>query len=311
MNIEPHHWIIFNAFILAMIILDLAVFHRKTHEVKIREALIWTGVWISLALVFNFGIYYYFGRELALEFFAAYLIEKSLSFDNIFVFILIFSYFNVPLQYQHKVLFWGIFGALVMRIIFIFTGIAIIQKFHWIIYVFSAFLLFTGIKMLFSPPKQIDPDKNFLVRLFKKVVPVIPEFRKNKFFVRIDGKLFATPLMIVLLMIELSDIIFAVDSIPAILAVSTDLFIVYTSNVFAILGLRSLFFAVSGMYQYFRYLKYALSLILIFVGVKLLLSDIYKIPTFAALLVIVMILGTAIVFSMVRKSKDKAIEGSK
>jgi tellurite resistance protein TerC len=308
MNIETQHWIFFNLFIVAMLVLDLFVFHRKTHVVKIRESLLFTAGWILLALIFCGVIYYYAGKDFALEFLAAYLIEKSLSFDNIFVFILIFSYFNVPPAYQHKVLFWGVAGALIMRIVFIFAGIAMIAKFHWIIYVFSGLLIITAIKLLVQPEKEIEPDKNWVVRLFKRYVPVLPEFRGTNFFVREGNRIMATPLVIVLLMIELSDIIFAVDSIPAILAISNDLFIVYSSNVFAIMGLRSLFFAVSGLYKHFRFLKYALSLILLFVGAKLALSDFYKIPTFIALLVIAGILLIAVVFSLLNPRKDQVEE---
>jgi integral membrane protein, TerC family len=299
MNIEAKHWIFFNIFIVAMLALDLAVFHRKTHVVSIRESLLFTAGWVLLSLLFCLFIYYSAGRDTALEFLAAYVIEKSLSFDNIFVFILIFSFFNVPAAYQHKVLFWGIAGALAMRILFIFAGIAMIRRFHWVTYIFAMFLVITAIRMIIRMPKKIEPDRNVVVRMFKKYVPMVAEYRDDRFFVKEGGRLMATPLMIVLLVIEMSDIIFAVDSIPAILAVSNDLFIVYSSNVFAIMGLRSLFFALSGLYRHFRFLKYALSLILLFVGAKLALTDIYKIPVFAALLVIVAILVINIVLSVI------------
>lgn len=298
----PLHWIGFNVFLLLMLLLDLAVFHRKTHEVKIKEALTWTCIWIILSLIFNYGIYHFYGKEKALEFLTGYLIEKSLSVDNIFVFILIFSYFNVPPAYHHKVLFWGIIGALIMRVIFIFAGVALINRFHWVIYLFAIFLVFTGIRMFFKDKKEIDPSKNFAIRLFKKIVPVTDSFYGDKFFVTINAKTFATPLFIVVLIIEASDLIFAVDSIPAILAVSTDPFIVYTSNAFAILGMRSLYFALAGVQKYFHYFKYGLSLILIFVGVKIFLTDIYKIPILIALIVITVILFFSIIISLIFKS---------
>lgn len=296
-------WIGFNLFVLLMLALDLGVFHRKIHEVKIKEALLWTGIWIFLALLFNTGIFYYFGKEKALEFLSGYLIEKSLSVDNIFVFILIFSYFNVPSRYQHKVLFWGIFGALIMRIIFIFAGLELIARFHWIIYLFGGFLIFTGINMLFHSDKQLDPDKNPVLKLFRRFFSVSDKFHGDKFFIKENGKTIATQLFLVLLLIEVTDLIFAVDSIPAILAISDDPFIVYTSNVFAILGLRSLYFALAGINQYFHYLKFGLSAILVFVGVKMCLVDFYKIPTTTSLLIIISILLLSIIASKIFPKK--------
>jgi len=301
---EPLQWIAFNVFVLLMLALDLAVFHRKSHEVKIREALTWTFVWILLALIFNYCIYHFWGKERALEFLTGYLIEKSLSVDNLFVFVLIFTYFDVPAAYQHKVLFWGIIGALIMRVIFIFAGVALISQFHWIIYLFAGFLVFTGIRMLVRKHKKIDPNRNIVVRTFKKLFPVTETFQGNKFFVKIDGKKFATPLFLVVVMIELSDLIFAVDSIPAILAISHDRFIIYTSNVFAILGLRSLYFVLARLPEYFRFLKYGLALILVFVGVKMFMSDIYKIPTAIALAVIAGIILISVLLSLFIKEKD-------
>lgn len=301
-------WIGFNFFVLLMLVLDLGVFHRTKHEIKIKEALIWTAVWITLALVFNYGIYFFQGKQKALEFLTGYLIEKSLSIDNIFVFILLFSYFEVPAAYQHKVLFWGILGALLARAFFIFAGLALISKFHWVIYIFAGFLIFTGIRMLVQPEKKIDPDKNPLVRLFKKLVPVTKEFHTHHFFVKIDAKRFATPLFVVLLMVEVSDLIFAVDSIPAILAVSKDPFIVYTSNAFAILGLRSLYFVLARMHSSFRFLKYGLSFILIFVGVKMCLSGFYPIPILYSLIVIAGILIVSIVASVLIKEKPLPLD---
>lgn len=297
-------WIGFNVFVIAMLALDLGVFHRKSHHVSIKEALIWTGVWISMALLFNVFLYYRFGEELALEFLTGYLIEKSLSVDNIFVMIMIFSYFQVPSAYQHKVLFLGIFGALVMRVFFIFTGIELIHRFHWLIYIFGGFLIFTGIKMFVSEPK-IDPEKNLFVRIVRKMIPVTSDYHGDRFFIRKDGARWATPLLLVLIVIEGTDLIFAVDSIPAILAVSEDPFIVYTSNVFAILGLRSLYFAVAGIEKYFKYLKYGLAAILIFVGTKMAIADIFKIPIYVSLLAIAIILIISIIASIVSNAKAK------
>lgn len=292
-------WILFNLFVLAMLALDLGVFHRKSHEVSVREALTWTCVWITLAMLFNLFIYYYFDQAKALEFFTGYVIEKSLSVDNIFVIILIFSYFKVPPAYQHKVLFWGILGALVMRIVFILTGVELIHRFHWLIYIFGGFLIFTGIRMLTSGDIKIEPEKNPVVRLARKVFPVTSFFEGDRFFVKKEGKNWATPLFLVVILIETTDLIFAVDSIPAILAISDDPFIVYTSNVFAILGLRSLYFALAGIEQYFRYLKYGLSAILVFVGTKMCISDFFKIPTEVSLILIGFILMIAMISSRI------------
>lgn len=297
-------WVVFLLFVFLMLALDLGVFHRKSHEVKIKEALIWSFVWITLALVFNYGIYVFMGEEKALEFLTGYVIEKSLSVDNLFVFIMIFTYFNVEPKYQHKILFWGILGALIMRAIFIFTGVALINKFHWIIYIFGAFLIFTGIKMLFHKDEKIDPDKNPLVRLFKKFMPVTTTNHGNKFFVKIGVKTFATPLFIVLLLVEFTDLIFAVDSIPAILAITNDTFIIFTSNVFAILGLRSLYFALAGITKYFYYIKYGLSAVLVFVGIKMTIVDIYKIPINYSLLTILVILLISICASLLFPKKE-------
>jgi len=291
-------WIGFIVFVLMMLALDLYVFNKKPHEIKIREALIWSAVWIGLALLFNYGIYIWMGKEKAMEFLTAYVVEKSLSVDNLFVFIMIFGFFNVKLEFQHKILFWGILGALILRAIFIVAGIALIHYFHWIIYVFGVFLIFTGIKIPFQKDKKIEPDKNILVRLFKKFMPVSGDTEKGKLFLRANYKTYATPLFIALIMIEFSDLIFAVDSIPAVLAISNDTFIVYTSNVFAILGLRSLYFALAGMVTYFRFLKFGLSAILIFVGVKMCISGFFVIPTLASLSVILGVLLVSILASV-------------
>lgn len=296
-------WISFNAFILAMLIIDLGVFHRKARKVSIKEALTWTCVWIGLAFAFNVFVYYYLGADKAFEFFTGYVIEKSLSVDNIFVFIMIFTYFNVAEGAQHKVLFWGIAGALVMRIIFILAGIELIHQFHWLIYVFGAFLIVTGIKFITQDEVKIDPQRNPVVRFVRKLFRVTPGFRGNNFFVTIDKKIWATPLFVVVVLIEASDLVFAVDSIPAILAISDDPFIVYTSNVFAILGLRSLYFALAGIEKFFKYLKYGLAVVLVFVGVKMCISDVYKIPIEISLSFIIIALGIALFASMVLQRK--------
>jgi tellurite resistance protein TerC len=299
-------WTGFSLFVVGMLALDLGVFHRKSHAVGVREALTWTGVWVALSMVFNLFIYYYFDKERALEFFTAYLIEKSLSVDNIFVIIMIFSYFNVPPAYQHKVLFWGIFGALVMRVIFIFSGIELIHKFHWLIYIFGGFLIFTGIRMLIAGDGKFEPEKNPLIKLARGLFPVTNEFEGDNFFVRRNHKLWATPLFLVVVMIEGTDLIFAVDSIPAVLSISEDAFIVYTSNVFAILGLRSLYFALAGIEKYFQFLKYGLSAILVFVGVKMCIADVYKIPVEISLIVIAFTLAISMIASVViRKPEQK------
>ncbi len=305
MVVDSVVWISFLGFVLLMLALDLGVFHRKSHEIKLKEALIWTGVWISLALIFNYGVYVFMGKEKAIEFLTGYVIEKSLSIDNLFVFIMLFTYFKVDVKYQHKVLFWGILGALVMRAIFIFAGVALINKFHWIIYVFGALLIFTGIKMVFQKEEQINPEKNPLVRLFKRFFPFTNEDQGGQFFVKKNGKRFATPLFVVLLIVEFTDLIFAVDSIPAILAITNDTFIIFTSNVFAILGLRALYFALAGITQYFHYLKYGLAAILVFVGVKMTIVDWYKIPISTSLFVISGILVISVIVSVLFPKKEE------
>ena len=297
------HWVVFNIFVLAMLALDLGVFHRKAHEVKIKEALTWSTIWIALALVFNLGIYVWRGPQPALEFLTGYLIEKSLSVDNIFVFLLIFSYFRVDSLYQHKVLFWGILGALIMRAAFIAAGVTLIQKFHWVIYIFGAFLVLTGIRMALQKDKEIHPERNPVLKLFRRFAPVTERYVEGKFFVKIDGRTFATPLFIVVLVVETTDLIFAVDSIPAILAITLDPFIVYTSNVFAILGLRALYFALAGTMRLFYYLHYGLSTILVFIGIKMLLADIYEIPVGIALSAVASILVISVLASVVRPRK--------
>jgi tellurite resistance protein TerC len=311
MTTETLAFILFSAFVVMMLALDLGVFHRKAHEVKMKEALGWSAFWIMLALLFNAAMFFYWSdafpdssyssREAGLAFLTGYLIEKSLSVDNIFVIVIIFTYFSIPPKYQHRVLFWGIIGALVMRAIFIGAGVALISKFHWIIYVFGAFLLFTGIKIAVNKGTKVDPEKNPLIRLFRKFFPVTGSFHGQKFWIREGGRWVATPLFLALLLVEFTDLIFAVDSIPAILAITENAFIVYTSNIFAILGLRSLYFALAGLVNMFRYLHYGLGFILVFVGMKMLLTDIYKIPVHYSLLIIVSILAASIIASLARK----------
>lgn len=303
MQTDLSFWIGFNVFVLLMLALDLGVFNRKAHEVGIKEAMIWTGVWVTLAMCFNGLIYYWQGEVKALEFFTGYVIEKALSVDNIFVFVLIFSYFKIPAIHQHKILFWGIIGALIMRAAFIFAGVALLEKFHWTIYVFGAILIYTGYKMLMQKEIIIQPEKNPLIKLFRRVMPVTSDLHGGNFFTKQDGKRFATPLFLVLVLIETTDLIFAADSIPAILAITQDHFIVYTSNVFAILGLRSLYFALAGMMDKFRYLSKGLALILIFVGLKMLLVDFYKLPIQIALLVIIVILILSIAASLMSNKR--------
>lgn len=296
-------WAGFNLFIVAMLIVDLVLFHRKAHTVRVKEALCLTGFWILLALLFGWGVYVRRGPDAGLNFLTGYLLEYSLSVDNIFVFLLIFSFFRVPSHYQHKVLFWGILGACIMRAFFILTGVALIHRFHWIIYIFGAFLIFTGIKLALEKDKEIEPEKNPLLKLFRRLMPITEGYVEDKFFVRRDARLFATPLFVVLLVIETTDVVFAVDSIPAILAITTDPFIVYTSNMFAILGLRSLFFALAAIMNLFHHLHYGLAAILIFVGIKMLVSEFYKVPVGMALCVIGSILVLSIVASLVWPEK--------
>jgi tellurite resistance protein TerC len=281
-----------------MLTVDLGVFHRKAHAVTTREATTWCVVWITLAIVFNAGIHIWLGSEKALEFFTGYLIEYSLSVDNLFVFILIFSYFAVPASYQYRVLFWGILGALIMRGAFIGTGALLLQHFHWVIYVFGAFLVFTGIKMLVNEETTVRPEDNPVIKLLRRVMPLSPNYEGQSFFVRQSRRWAATPLFVVLLVVESTDLIFALDSVPAIFAVSGDPFIVYTSNVFAILGLRSLYFLLAGVIDLFVYLRYGLGVVLGFVGIKMLLGDIYKIPIGISLAVVAGILTLSIVASL-------------
>ena len=290
-------WILFNLFVLAMLALDLGVFSRRAHTVGFREALGWSSMWMALAAAFAVLVYFWHGRPVALEFVTGYVIELSLSVDNLFVFLVIFRYFRVPAEQQHKVLFWGILGALVMRGIFILAGVGLIRRFHWIIYVFGALLVYSGIRLFREGEEEIHPERNPILRLFRRWMPVTKDYVNGKFFVR-TPELCATPLLVVLLVVETTDVLFAVDSIPAVLAITLNAFIVYTSNVFAILGLRSMYFALAGMMEMFDYLHYGLSLVLIFVGAKMLVSHYYHIPTELALGVVVAVLGISVVASL-------------
>ncbi len=305
----PGLWVGFTALVLALLALDLGVFHRDAHPVGFREALAWTGVWVGLAAVFNLWLAATYGGERGLEFLAGYLIEKALAVDNIFVFLLIFSAFAVPTAYVHRVLFWGILGALVMRAAFIVAGAALLERFHWVIYVFGAFLVLTGVKLLFQREGELHPERNPIYRAFARWVPSVAEYHGAAFTIRRGGRLVATPLLLVLVCIETSDLVFAVDSIPAIFAVTKDPFIVYTSNIFAILGLRSMFFLLAGVMDRFHYLKVGLALVLAFVGTKMLLSEVYAIPIGWSLATIATILGGAVVASLAReRSHERVVE---
>lgn len=295
-------WIGFTAFILLMLALDLGLFQRRPHVISPKEALAWFGVWTSLAMLFNVGVIVFHerGLEAGLEFFTGFLVEKSLSIDNVFVFILIFSYFHVPPAYQHKVLFWGIVGAIVMRVLFILGGLALLERFHWTIYVFGGFLVATGLGMMRKKEADYDPEKNWIIRTFRRFFPVTGRYDGNHFFIRQDGRAWATPLFVVLLAIESSDIIFAVDSIPAVFAVTSDPFIVYTSNIFAMLGLRALYFAVADFMQMFHFLHYGFASIILILGAKMLLADVYKVPVEASLVLILNILSVCVIISLLR-----------
>jgi tellurite resistance protein TerC len=307
----PLLWTGFTLFVLAVLAIDLGVFHRKAHVVRFREAMGWVTVWVTLALLFNIGVYFRFGSVKALEFLTGYLIEEALSVDNVFVFIVIFSFFRVPREFQHRVLFWGILGALVMRAIFIFAGAALLQRFHWVLYVFGGILIYTGIRMLLHDETDIHPEKNIVYRLFRRLVPMVHGYHGQRFFIREEGRLLATPLLLVLVVVEGTDVMFAVDSIPAIFAITTDPFIIYTSNIFAIMGLRSLYFVVAGFIEKFHLLNIGLAFVLLFVGVKMLLADFYKIPITVSLAVVVVLLAGSVIASILRPPKkdiEEAIE---
>jgi len=294
----PAMWAGFTVFVLGMLALDLGVFHRKAHEVRLKEALGWSVAWVALALAFNWGVFHWFGPQRGLEFLAGYLIEKALAVDNIFVFLVLFSTFTVPPVYQHRVLFWGILGALVMRAAFILVGAALIARFHWVLYLFGAVLLVTGIKLLAQRNAEPHPERNPLVRLFRRLVPSVGEYDGPRFVMVKDGRLRPTTLLLVLVAVEATDLVFAIDSIPAVFAVTQDTFIVYTSNIFAILGLRSMYFLLAGVIERFVYLKTGLALVLVFVGVKMLVAALYVIPIAVSLAVIATVLGASVVISL-------------
>jgi len=300
---SPTLWTIFSIFVLGMLALDLGVFNRKAHEVHFKEALAWSIVWVVLSLAFNWWIYHEFGSQKALEFLTGYLIEKALSVDNIFVFVVLFASFAVPKMYQHRVLFWGVLGALIMRAIFIGLGAALVARFHWIMYVFGAILIFTGFKLMAEGDAEPHPEKNPIYKFARRLMPATPEYHGKAFTVVKDGRRYATPLLLVLIAIEATDVVFAVDSIPAIFAITTDPFIVYTSNIFAILGLRAMYFLLAGVIDKFHFLKYGLALVLLFVGVKMVIVDFYKVPIALSLGVIATMLTTSIVASMIWPKK--------
>jgi tellurite resistance protein TerC len=300
--VNPLPWILFNVFVAAMLALDLGVFHRRAQPLKLRQALIWSGIWIAAAAIFAVILYAWQGHTAALEFSTGYVIELSLSADNLFIFLLIFRYFQLPEPQQYRVLFWGVLGAIAMRAGFIFAGVGLIRRFHWLIYIFGSFLIYTGIRLIFQREAKVDPDKNPVLRMFRRIFPVAEDNPQSKFFVRRD-RLYATPLLLVLVLIETTDLIFAVDSIPAVLAITLNTFIVYTSNIFAILGLRSLFFALSSLMDAFKYLHYGISCLLIFVGFKMLVSHYYTIRTDVSLGIIAGILLVTIAASALHRKQ--------
>jgi tellurite resistance protein TerC len=297
-------WVIFNAAILTLLVLDLVVFHRKSTVVSVKQSLWWSAFWVGLAVGFGAFVWWWLGAGKALEFYTGYLIEESLSVDNLFVFLMIFRYFQVAREHQHKVLFWGILGALVLRATFILAGVALIQKFQWVVYLFGAFLVYTGYKMWGGKEKEIHPEKNPVLQLVRRKFPVTSHYEGDRFVVTKKGRLYLTPLFVVLLVVESTDVLFAADSIPAILAITHDPFIVYTSNVFAILGLRSIFFALAGLMEMFRYLHYGLSAILVFVGTKMILSSFFHIPVGIALGTVATILAASIIASVVKRKTE-------
>jgi tellurite resistance protein TerC len=305
MEIGYTGWICFLVFLIIMLAIDLGIFNRKSHTINYKEALLWSGIWISLAVFFNIGVFHFAGHEKGMEFLTGYLLEKALSVDNIFVFILLFSFFGVQDKYQHKVLYYGIIGALIMRGVLIALGAALIVKFHWVILIFGAFLVFSGLKMAFHKEEKIEPDKNPIVRFFKKIFPVSENYEKGKFFVKKKTGLLATPLFIVLIVVETTDLVFAFDSIPAILAITQDTFIVFTSNAFAILGLRSLYFALAGFMDKFKYLRIGLSVILVFIGIKMLVADFLYISVAVSLVVIILVITVSILTSVFIKQRTK------
>jgi len=304
---HPLFWVLFNIFVVIMLALDLGVLNRRPHEIGFREAVTWSLVWVGLAAAFAGFVYFWHGRPAALEFVGGYLVEQSLSIDNLFVFVVIFRYFKVPAPFQHRVLYWGIIGALIMRGIFIVAGVGLIRRFDWLIYIFGAFLVFNGVQLMRQTEMEVHPDQNPIVRLLRRLMPVSSEYEGGKFLVRRE-RLYATPMLVVLLVIETTDVLFAVDSVPAVLAISLDPFIVYTSNVFAILGLRSMYFVLAGMMQTFRYLHYGLAVILMFIGTKMLISHFYKIPTEVALGVVAALLAASVGASLMHKEASESEE---
>ena len=301
-------WVGFTVFVLLLLTIDLGVFHRKAHAVGLREAAGWYVVWVSLAILFNVGIFLWLGADKGTEFLAGYIIEVSLSVDNVFVFLIIFSYFAVPAQYQHRVLFFGILGAIVMRGLFIATGVTLLNMFQWLIYAFGAFLIFTGIKLALRKEEEVHPERNPVLRLARRILPVTPGYEGQRFFIRRHGRLMATPLFMVVLVVEASDLVFAMDSVPAILAITRDPFIVWTSNIFAILGLRALFFLVAGILRHFRYLKVGLALVLCFVGVKMVISDFYHVSTPLSLGAVAGILAVTMLASYLATRREDVVQ---
>ena len=309
MQNTPLFWIVFNVFVIGLLLLDLLVFNRKAHAIGLREALGWSAFWVALSLGFNYLVYHTMGREAGLQWLTGYLVEKALSVDNLFVFLLIFNYFKVPAEFQHRILFWGVLGALILRAVFILVGGALLAKFHFLIYILGAFLVYTGVRMgLSGDGPEIDPENNPIVRFLSRHLPITRQMEGGKFFVRRDGVRFATPLFVVLVMVETTDVVFAADSIPAILAITRDTFIVFTSNVFALLGLRAMYFALASMMRLFHYLHYGLSLILIFIGAKILLESIYPIPMPIALGVVGGLLLLSVLASLVWPKKEVEVE---
>jgi tellurite resistance protein TerC len=302
-------WGVFLLVVIAMLMVDLGVFHRKAHVLSMREATIWSIVWVVVALVFNAIVWVWLGHQKALEFFTGYLVEKALSADNIFVFAVLFNYFAVPPEYRHRVLFWGVLGAIVFRLTFILAGTALLKKFHWVIYIFGIIVIVSGIKLLMRKDGEIDPERNPVLRLARRFLPITPNYHGQKFFVRLNGKFMATPLMLVLLVVESTDIVFAIDSIPAIFAITRDPFIVFTSNVCAILGLRALYFLLEGMIRLFRYLDEGLAVILVFIGIKMLASEFYKIPTWVALGFVAAVLAITIALSLMAERREQVRVG--
>lgn len=296
-------WGVFSVLVVLMLILDLGVFHRREHEVKMKEAIVWSIIWTVVALAFNLGVYLVKGKEPAMQFLAGYILERTLSFDNLFVFLLVFNYFQLPARFHHKVLFWGIFGALFFRALFIGFGISLLHYFAWMIYFFGAILVWTGAKLAFEKDKKVEPEKNVFVKWFRRLFLITHDYADGKFFTRISNVLYATPLMVILIVIESTDVVFAIDSIPAILAISQDPFIVYTSNVFAILGLRALYFAIAQLMKMFHHLHYGLSLILVLIGIKMLVAHFLHVPTAIALGAILLILSLSVVASIIWPQK--------